>query len=81
MSSVVLAARRAPAGKGCRPCPAYLCHVGRMTADPSMPASGRLPRVGSAMLAGQLSGARGRGGQVNICHISSCMQVWLCGMV
>ncbi|RZR86941.1 hypothetical protein BHM03_00014239 [Ensete ventricosum] len=52
MSSVVLAARRAPAGKGCRPCPAYLCQVGRMTADPSMPASGRLPRVGSAMLAG-----------------------------
>ncbi|RRT73341.1 hypothetical protein B296_00006509 [Ensete ventricosum] len=56
MSSVVLAARRAPAGKGCRPCPPYLCQVGRMTADPSMPASSRLPRVESAVLAGQLSG-------------------------
>ncbi|RRT39834.1 hypothetical protein B296_00048886 [Ensete ventricosum] len=33
--------------------------VGRTTADPSMPVSGRLPRVGSATLAGQLSeGAR-----------------------
>ncbi|RWW51684.1 hypothetical protein BHE74_00041937 [Ensete ventricosum] len=57
--SVVLAARRAPAGKGCRPCPPYLCQVDRMTADPSMLTSGRLPRVGSATLAGQLSeGAR-----------------------
>ncbi|RRT42447.1 hypothetical protein B296_00022429 [Ensete ventricosum] len=56
MSFVVFAARRAPAGKGCRPCPPYLCQVGRMTVDPSMPASGRLPRVGSATLAGQLSG-------------------------
>ncbi|RWW38162.1 hypothetical protein BHE74_00056629 [Ensete ventricosum] len=56
MSSVVLTALRAPAGKGCRPCPPYLCQDGRMTADPSMPASGRLPRVGSATLAGQLSG-------------------------
>ncbi|RZS10193.1 hypothetical protein BHM03_00041377 [Ensete ventricosum] len=77
MSSVVLATRRAPAGKGCRTCPPYLCQVGRMIADPSMPASGRLPHVRSAMLAGQLSGGartwqpvlRGRGGQVNICHI------------
>ncbi|RRT73375.1 hypothetical protein B296_00004438 [Ensete ventricosum] len=43
MSSVVLVARRVPAGKGCRPCPPYLCQVGRMTADPSMPASGWLP--------------------------------------
>ncbi|RWV96340.1 hypothetical protein GW17_00040965 [Ensete ventricosum] len=33
--------------------------VGRTTADPSMPVSGRLPRVGSTTLAGQLSeGAR-----------------------
>ncbi|RRT56220.1 hypothetical protein B296_00043010 [Ensete ventricosum] len=71
MSSVVLATRRAPAGKGCRACPPYLCQVGRMIADPSMPASGRLPHVRSAMLAGQLSGGartwqpvlRGRGGQ------------------
>ncbi|RRT67126.1 hypothetical protein B296_00004264 [Ensete ventricosum] len=59
MPSVALAARRTPAGKGCRPCPPYLCQVGRITADPSMPASGRLPHVGSATLAGQLSeGAR-----------------------
>ncbi|RWW32374.1 hypothetical protein GW17_00002956 [Ensete ventricosum] len=56
MPSVVLAARSAPTGKGCRPCPSYLCQVGRMTADPSMPASGQLPRVGSATLAGKLSG-------------------------
>ncbi|RZS11452.1 hypothetical protein BHM03_00042784 [Ensete ventricosum] len=56
MSSVVLATRHAPAGKGCRPCPPYLCQVGRMTADPSMPTSGRFPRVGSTMLADQLSG-------------------------
>ncbi|RWV77179.1 hypothetical protein GW17_00062036 [Ensete ventricosum] len=56
MSSMVLAARCASAGKGCRPCPPYLCKVGRMTADPSMPASGRLPRVKSVTLAGQLSG-------------------------
>ncbi|RWW23182.1 hypothetical protein GW17_00012575, partial [Ensete ventricosum] len=57
--SVVFVARCAPAGKGCRPCPPYLCQVGRMTADPFMPASGRLPRVGSTTLAGQLSeGAR-----------------------
>ncbi|RRT34116.1 hypothetical protein B296_00039692, partial [Ensete ventricosum] len=42
---VVLAVRRAP--------------VGCTTADPSMPVSGWLPRVGSAILAGQLSeGAR-----------------------
>ncbi|RRT33668.1 hypothetical protein B296_00037555, partial [Ensete ventricosum] len=56
MSSVVLAARRAPAGKGCRPCPPYLCQVGRMTTDPSMPALGRLRRVGLTTLAGQLFG-------------------------
>ncbi|RRT82753.1 hypothetical protein B296_00000342 [Ensete ventricosum] len=56
MPSVVLAATRAPAGKGCRPCPLYLCQVSHMIANPSMPASGRLPRVGSATLAGQLSG-------------------------
>ncbi|RRT63746.1 hypothetical protein B296_00029276 [Ensete ventricosum] len=56
MSSVVLAVRRAPEGKGYRPCPPYLCQISRMTADPSMPASGRLPRVGSATLAGQLFG-------------------------
>ncbi|RWW67930.1 hypothetical protein BHE74_00024572, partial [Ensete ventricosum] len=56
MSSVVLAARRASAGKGCRPCPPYVCQVDRMTADPSMLASGRLPRVGSATLAGRLFG-------------------------
>ncbi|RWW01692.1 hypothetical protein GW17_00035257 [Ensete ventricosum] len=55
MPSVVLAARRVPTDKGCRPCPPYLCQVDRMTADPSMPASGRLPRVGSATLTGQLS--------------------------
>ncbi|RWW61747.1 hypothetical protein BHE74_00031166 [Ensete ventricosum] len=42
--------------KGCRPCPPYPCQVDRMTADPSMPTSGRLPRVGSTTLAGQLSG-------------------------
>ncbi|RWV92928.1 hypothetical protein GW17_00044653, partial [Ensete ventricosum] len=52
MPSVVLAARCAPAGKGCRPSPPYLCQVGRMTADPSMPALGWLPRVGSTTLAG-----------------------------
>ncbi|RWW71154.1 hypothetical protein BHE74_00021113 [Ensete ventricosum] len=57
--SVVLATRRAPAGKGCRPCPPYLCQVGHTTADSSMPVSDRLPRVGSAMSAGQVSeGAR-----------------------
>ncbi|RRT35909.1 hypothetical protein B296_00054186, partial [Ensete ventricosum] len=56
MSSVVFAARRSPASKGCRPCLPYLYQVGCMTADPSMPASGRLPRVGSATLADQLSG-------------------------
>ncbi|RWV84493.1 hypothetical protein GW17_00053789 [Ensete ventricosum] len=56
MSSVVLATRRAPASKGCRHCPPYLCQVDRMITDPSMPASGRLPRVGSTTLAGQLSG-------------------------
>ncbi|RRT31620.1 hypothetical protein B296_00049595, partial [Ensete ventricosum] len=55
MSSVVLAARYAPAGKGCRPCPLYLCQVGRMTADPSMPVSGRLPHVESVTLVSQLS--------------------------
>ncbi|RWW02097.1 hypothetical protein GW17_00034828 [Ensete ventricosum] len=60
MSSVVLAARRTPAGKGCRPCPPYLCQVGRMTDDSSMPVSDRLPRVGSATLA--CPGARGRDG-------------------
>ncbi|RZR94400.1 hypothetical protein BHM03_00023088 [Ensete ventricosum] len=43
MSSVVLAARRAPAGKGCRHCPPYLCQVGSMTANPFMSTSGRLP--------------------------------------
>ncbi|RZR91421.1 hypothetical protein BHM03_00019536, partial [Ensete ventricosum] len=59
MPSMVLATRRAPAGKGCRPCPPYLCQVGCMIADPSMPASGRLPRVGSATLAGQSSGGAG----------------------
>ncbi|RRT39050.1 hypothetical protein B296_00041986 [Ensete ventricosum] len=59
MSSVVLATRRAPAGKGCRSSPSYLCQVGRMIADPSMPASGRLPRVGSATLASQSSGGAG----------------------
>ncbi|RZR81492.1 hypothetical protein BHM03_00007773 [Ensete ventricosum] len=59
MPSVVLAERRAPASKGCRPCPPYLCQVGRMTADPSMPTSGRLPRVESATLAGQSSGSAG----------------------
>ncbi|RZS22014.1 hypothetical protein BHM03_00054735 [Ensete ventricosum] len=64
-SSVVLAARRAPAAKGCQPCPPYLCSIGRTIADPSMPVSGRLPRVGSATLVGQLSeGARmGQPGQ------------------
>ncbi|RRT67930.1 hypothetical protein B296_00008131 [Ensete ventricosum] len=62
MPSVVLATRRAPAGKGCRPCPPYLCQVGCMIADPSMPASGRLPRVGSATLAGQSSGGAGTRG-------------------
>ncbi|RRT84844.1 hypothetical protein B296_00006054 [Ensete ventricosum] len=56
MSFVVLATRRAPASKGCRHCPPYLCQVDRMITDPSMPASGRLPRVGSTTLAGQLSG-------------------------
>ncbi|RWV78411.1 hypothetical protein GW17_00060628 [Ensete ventricosum] len=59
MSSVVLAARRAPAGKGCRPSPPYLCQVDRMIADPSMPASGQLPRVGSATLVGQSSEGAG----------------------
>ncbi|RZS17620.1 hypothetical protein BHM03_00049787, partial [Ensete ventricosum] len=59
MPSVVLAARRVPVGKGCRPCPPYLSQVGCITADPSMPASGRLPRVGSATLAGQSSGGAG----------------------
>ncbi|RWW51161.1 hypothetical protein BHE74_00042518 [Ensete ventricosum] len=59
MSSVVLAARCASAGNGCQPCPPYLCQVGRMTADTPMTASGRLPRVGSTTLAGQLSGGTG----------------------
>ncbi|RWW33509.1 hypothetical protein GW17_00001763, partial [Ensete ventricosum] len=55
MSSVVLTARRAPAGNGCQPCPSYLCYVSRMTADPFMPVSDRLPRVGSTTSTGQLS--------------------------
>ncbi|RZR98824.1 hypothetical protein BHM03_00028280 [Ensete ventricosum] len=59
MPSVVLAARHAPVAEGCQSCPPYLCKVGRTTADPSLPVSGRLPCVESAMLAGQLSkGAR-----------------------
>ncbi|RWV89041.1 hypothetical protein GW17_00048831 [Ensete ventricosum] len=57
MSSVVLTARRAPAGKGCRPCPAYLCQVGRMTADPSMPVSGRLPPTSSVVCSQQYYGS------------------------
>ncbi|RWW65452.1 hypothetical protein BHE74_00027246 [Ensete ventricosum] len=43
-------------GQGCRPCPPYLCQVGRMTADPSMPMSSRLPCVESTTLVAQLSG-------------------------
>ncbi|RRT55215.1 hypothetical protein B296_00014966 [Ensete ventricosum] len=57
LPSVVLAARRAPVGKGCRPCPPYLCQVDRMIADPFMSVSDRLSRVGSTTLAGQLSGS------------------------
>ncbi|RWW70479.1 hypothetical protein BHE74_00021842 [Ensete ventricosum] len=59
MPFVVLAARHAPARKGYRPCPPYLCQVGRMTANPFMPASGRLPRVELITLAGQSSGGAG----------------------
>ncbi|RRT70775.1 hypothetical protein B296_00007185 [Ensete ventricosum] len=61
MLSVVLAARHAPAGKGCRPCPSYLCQVGRTTADSSMPVSDRLPVSGRPRRRANCPRARGRG--------------------
>ncbi|RZR77324.1 hypothetical protein BHM03_00002364 [Ensete ventricosum] len=59
MPSVVLAARHTPAGKGCRPCPPYLCQVGRTTADSSMPVSDRLPVSGRPRRLANCPRARG----------------------
>ncbi|RWW36633.1 hypothetical protein BHE74_00058330, partial [Ensete ventricosum] len=43
----------------CRPCPPYLCQVGRTTTDPSVLVSGRLQHIGSATSAGLLSKGAG----------------------
>ncbi|RRT35744.1 hypothetical protein B296_00045034 [Ensete ventricosum] len=65
---IVLAARRAPVGEGCRP---YLCQVGCTTTDAPIPVPERLPASGRPRRRANCPRARGRGGQVNICHIIS----------
>ncbi|RRT39185.1 hypothetical protein B296_00046800 [Ensete ventricosum] len=63
---VILAMRHAPVGEGCRP---YLCQVGYTTTDAPIPVPDRLPMSGRPRRRASCPRARGRGSQVNICHI------------
>ncbi|RWW43146.1 hypothetical protein BHE74_00051225 [Ensete ventricosum] len=63
---VVLTVRRTSTSKGCR---SYLCQVSCTTTDAPILASDRLPALGRPRQRAHCPRARGRGGQVNICHI------------